>query len=57
MADKTLPFWGKAVHPETGEFAPAGKFWARNKMSGKWFLESFDTPYTASPASETYWSS
>lgn len=28
-----------------------------NLMSGKKFMESVNTPWTSSPASETYWSS
>jgi len=28
----------------------------KNLMSGKEFLEHYDTPYTCSPSSETYWS-
>ena len=27
-----------------------------NKMTGKQFRERYDTPYTCSPSSETYWS-
>jgi hypothetical protein len=26
-------------------------------MNGQAFLERYDTPYTCSPSSETYWSS
>ena len=29
----------------------------RNYMSGEDFMERYDQPYTASPRSETYWSS
>ena len=29
----------------------------RNMMSGKEFQERYDTPYSCSPSSETYWSS
>jgi hypothetical protein len=28
----------------------------KNMMSGKVFLEKYDTPYYCSPSSETYWS-
>lgn len=29
---------------------------SRNAMTGEWFEERYDTPYSASPRSETYWS-
>ena len=52
-----IPAWGKEVNPVTGETAPAGQFWAKSAISSDWFLESVGTPYTVSPASETYWCS
>lgn len=52
-----VPHWGKEVNPITGEKAPAGFFWARNVMSGKWFLEKVGTSFGVSPASENYWCS
>ena len=54
---RAVEIWGELVHPGTGERAPEGKMWALNLMSREWFLENVGTPYTASPASETYWSS
>lgn len=49
--------YGEKNHPETGERAPDGYMWCKNLLSRKWFLEHERTPYTASPCSETYWSS
>ena len=45
------------LNPETGEVAPDGQMWCQNLLSRKWFLQSDRTPYTCSPASETYWCS
>lgn len=58
LLDQTRPKqdYGDKVHPETGEVAPEGKMWCRNFINGNWFLENERTPYTVSPASETYWS-
>lgn len=53
---KAMPAWtmfGELMNPETGEKAPAGKFWAKN-IQGGWFLEVIGASYTSSPASETY---
>ena len=57
LYDKQYPKqdYGEAVNPETGEVAPDGQMWCQNLLSRKWFLQSDRTPYTCSPASETYW--
>lgn len=47
---------GIRINPETGEKAPKGQMWAKT-IFGHWFLENIGAMYTASPASETYWSS
>lgn len=39
------------------EKAPEGYTFVRNIMSGNLFAEREGTPYTASPRSETYWTS
>jgi hypothetical protein len=49
-------WYGDLLHPVTGAPAPEGKMWCMNFMSREWFLEDERTPYTVSPASETYWS-
>lgn len=48
--------YGYAIHPETKEPAPEGEMWVRS-IFGNWLTHSNRTPYTCSPASETYWSS
>jgi len=48
--------YGYAIHPETKEPAPEGEMWVRT-MWGVWITHSNRTPYTCSPASETYWCS
>ena len=58
LLDQTQPkqTYGAQVNPETGERAPYGQMWCVNHVTGAWFLENERTPYTCSPASETYWS-
>src|SRR3990172_6140871 len=48
--------YGHKIHPVTGVPADEGKMWVTNIMSGTVVQISDRTPYTCSPASETYWS-
>jgi hypothetical protein len=59
LADQQHPVqtYGSPHHPVTGMPAPPGYMWVQQLFTGEWLLENNRTPYMASVASETYWSS